>query len=198
MKKILILALLTATLSGCSKNYKADATAVDGKDGAIGAQGPKGDTGAQGPQGLPGAKGADGKNGLNGAQGPQGLQGAAGPQGPKGAAGAQGPQGLPGKDGKSLTVILTKPATLTQCPNGGTALYIFTDTNGNGQYDSCDTDLKIVPICNAKCDCKKNYKDDDDDGKCDNDDDGKYDDKEKCDYYSKNPKSKFFHYCGGH
>lgn len=112
MKKLLIGAILAASLTGCFLDEGDDGDdgrdGIGGTDGAAGPAGPAGRDGIQGIQGhngnngsvgIGGMAGPAGRDGPAGANGLPGLNGHDGAPGAPGAAGATGPQGRQGEKG---------------------------------------------------------------------------------------------------
>ena len=83
------------------------------------------------PSVLAQLKGKAGPAGKAGASGPAGPTGPAGPAGPAGAAGS----GTPGAAGAPGTSVTSEPASVGECPSGGTK---YTSASGS------------APVCNGK------------------------------------------------
>lgn len=110
-----------------------------GPQGPAGPQGPKGDTGPQGPKGMQGVPGPQGLQGIPGPTGPQG------PKGDKGDTGPRGPMGLP-----STEALYTLDNSPEGCPNGGIAISVYEDSDGNGQLDpAVDFFFETYTLCNG-------------------------------------------------
>ena len=80
--------------------------------------------------------GCGANNGVNGINGINGING------------ANGIDGLNGKNGQSI-VYTQIEATTEQCPTGGKALVIATDSEGTGVYSAVDTNQQSMVICNG-------------------------------------------------
>lgn len=103
-----LLVLTVVTLASCNN---------------AGPQGPAGADGATGPQGAAGPMGQAGQNGTNGTNGSPGMNG---------TPGMNGSPGMNGTNGRSSLVrTATEPAG-TNCRNGGTAILVGLDTDGDG------------------------------------------------------------------
>ena len=66
--------------------------------------------------------------------------------GPPGQPGSPGADGATGADGKTSLIEVAPGAT--ECPHGGTLLYIGTDTDGNGAIAGTEISY-TVPVCNG-------------------------------------------------
>lgn len=81
-------------------------------------------------------------------QGPIGPKGDAGVSGPVGGIGPRGDSGTNGSDGKSL-VATTIPATIEQCPTGGSLTLVSQDTLNTGVWDITDVLQTSFLTCNG-------------------------------------------------
>ena len=73
---------------------------------------------------------------------PPAKDGSAGPQG------LRGETGVSGNDGHSI-VFTTTPASLDQCPTGGTTMMLAIDTNDNSVLDINDGNIQSLTTCNG-------------------------------------------------
>lgn len=123
-----------------------------GPAGPAGASGPPGPKGANGSAGPPGVSGARGLPGPEGEVGTTGAEGPAGPSGDAGAPGPAGPQGPTGATGapaaNSLVVVTQLPAGSLACPEGGEAIQVGLDANGDGILQASEVQENQV-LCAA-------------------------------------------------
>lgn len=134
MKKLLLL----TTLFACNSDKAIVIKGERGKEGMsiVGPQGPKGDDGVSvvGPKGDKGDKGDAGNS-------------VVGPAGPQGVTGVNGKDGVDGNDGISIGIVLE---AAQNCPNGGTLVRTFIDSNRNQLFDVGETTLQAVELCNQQ------------------------------------------------
>ncbi|MEW5847242.1 MAG: hypothetical protein AB2A00_00460, partial [Myxococcota bacterium] len=86
----------------------------------------------------------------HGAPGQPGVMGATGETGPQGEMGPQGPQGIPGLDGRHALALTREEPPSATCPNGGVALEVGRDADGNGLLDPQEVDpLQTRQLCHG-------------------------------------------------
>jgi hypothetical protein len=83
-----------------------------------------------------------------GPAGPAGAPGAAGPMGPPGSTGMTGMTGMTGPAGAATLVRTATEAAGANCPNGGTAILVGADTNGDGMLADSEVTSRTY-VCGA-------------------------------------------------